>query len=121
VIALAGIVMRNSVILVDQIEQDMAAGHDAYTAIVEAAVRRFRPITLTAAAAGLAMIPLAQEVFWAPMAIAMMGGLVAATILTLTFLPALYALAFKAPRRAAIPKFAEGLGGQAGKALAVTA
>ena len=101
VIALAGIVMRNSVILVDQIEQDMAAGHDAYTAIVEAAVRRFRPITLTAAAAGLAMIPLAQEVFWAPMAISMMGGLVAATILTLTFLPALYALAFKAPRRAA--------------------
>jgi multidrug efflux pump subunit AcrB len=100
VIALAGIVMRNSVILVDQIEQDMAAGHDAYMAIVEAAVRRFRPITLTAAAAGLAMIPLAQEVFWAPMAIAMMGGLVAATILTLTFLPALYALAFKAPRRA---------------------
>jgi multidrug efflux pump len=101
VIALAGIVMRNSVILVDQIEQDMKAGHDAYTAIVESAVRRFRPITLTAAAAGLAMIPLAEEVFWAPMAIAMMGGLVAATILTLTFLPALYALAFRAPRRAA--------------------
>jgi len=83
------------VILVDQIEQDMKAGHDAFTAIVEAAVRRFRPITLTAAAAGLAMIPLAQEVFWAPMALAMMGGLVAATILTLTFLPALYALAFR--------------------------
>jgi multidrug efflux pump len=99
VIALAGIVMRNSVILVDQIEQDMAAGHDAYAAIVEAAVRRFRPITLTAAAAGLAMIPLAQEVFWAPMAIAMMGGLVAATILTLTFLPALYALAFRVAGR----------------------
>ena len=95
VIALAGIIMRNSVILVDQIEQDMKAGHDAFTAIVEAAVRRFRPITLTAAAAGLAMIPLAQEVFWAPMALAMMGGLVAATILTLTFLPALYALAFR--------------------------
>jgi multidrug efflux pump subunit AcrB len=91
--------MRNSVILVDQIEQDIKAGHDAHTAVVEAAVRRFRPITLTAAAAGLAMIPLAQEVFWAPMAIAMMGGLVAATILTLTFLPALYALACKAPRR----------------------
>jgi multidrug efflux pump subunit AcrB len=100
VIALAGIVMRNSVILVDQIEQDMAAGHDAYTAVVEAAVRRFRPITLTAAAAGLAMIPLAEEVFWAPMAISMMGGLVAATILTLTFLPALYALAFGLPRNA---------------------
>ena len=100
VIALAGIVMRNSVILVDQIEQDKAAGHDAYTAVVEAAVRRFRPIALTAAAAGLAMIPLAQEVFWAPMAIAMMGGLVAGTILTLTFLPALYALAFRVPGRA---------------------
>jgi multidrug efflux pump subunit AcrB len=100
VIALAGIIMRNSVILVDQIEQDLAAGHDAFTAIVESAVRRFRPITLTAAAAGLAMIPLAGEVFWAPMAIAMMGGLVAATILTMTFLPALYALAFCVPQRA---------------------
>jgi multidrug efflux pump len=105
VIALAGIIMRNSVILVDQIEQDRAAGHDPFTAIVESAVRRFRPITLTAAAAGLAMIPLAEEVFWSPMAIAMMGGLVAATILTLTFLPALYALAFRVPvPRAAAPK-----------------
>ena len=100
VIALAGIIMRNSVILVDQIEQDMKAGSDPFTAIVESAVRRFRPITLTAAAAGLAMIPLAEEVFWAPMAISMMGGLVAATILTLTFLPALYALAFRVPYRA---------------------
>jgi len=88
------------VILVDQIEQDIKAGSDPFTAIVESAVRRFRPIALTAAAAGLAMIPLAEEVFWSPMAIAMMGGLVAATILTLTFLPALYALAFRAPRRA---------------------
>jgi multidrug efflux pump subunit AcrB len=96
VIALAGIIMRNSVILVDQIEQDMAAGNDAFTAIVESAVRRFRPITLTAAAAVLALIPLAGEVFWA-MALAMMGGLIAATILTLTFLPALYALAFRIP------------------------
>ena len=95
VIALAGIIMRNSVILVDQIEQDMAAGHDAFTAIVELAVRRFRPIMLTAAAAVLALIPLAREVFWAPMACAMMGGLIAATVLTLTFLPALYALAFR--------------------------
>jgi multidrug efflux pump subunit AcrB len=97
VIALAGIIMRNSVILVDQIEQDLAAGHDGFTAVVESAVRRFRPITLTAAAAVLALIPLAGEVFWAPMALAMMGGLVAATILTLTFLPALYALAFRIP------------------------
>ena len=95
VIALAGIIMRNSVILVDQIQQDMAAGHDALTAIVESAVRRFRPITLTAAAAVLALIPLAGEVFWAPMALAMMGGVIAATVLTLTFLPALYALAFR--------------------------
>lgn len=95
VIALAGIVMRNSVILVDQIQQDLAAGHDAFTAIVESAVRRFRPITLTASAAVLALIPLAREVFWAPMALAMMGGLIAATVLTLTFLPALYALAFR--------------------------
>ena len=87
--------MRDSVILVDQIQQDMAAGHDAFTAIVESAVRRFRPITLTAAAAVLALIPLAREVFWAPMALAMMGGLIAATVLTLTFLPALYALAFR--------------------------
>jgi multidrug efflux pump subunit AcrB len=95
VIALAGIIMRNSVILVDQIQQDLAAGHDAFTAIVESAVRRFRPITLTAAAAVLALIPLAREIFWAPMALAMMGGLIAATLLTLTFLPALYALVFK--------------------------
>jgi multidrug efflux pump len=95
VIALAGIIMRNSVILVDQIQQDLAEGRDAFTSIVESAVRRFRPITLTAAAAVLALIPLAREIFWAPMALAMMGGLIAATILTLTFLPALYALAFR--------------------------
>jgi multidrug efflux pump subunit AcrB len=110
VIALAGIIMRNSVILVDQIEQDMAAGHDGFTAVVESAVRRFRPITLTAAAAVLALIPLAREVFWAPMALAMMGGLIAATILTLTFLPALYALAFRigAPGQSAtLPTFTE--------------
>ncbi|HEY7551628.1 MAG TPA: efflux RND transporter permease subunit [Hyphomicrobiaceae bacterium] len=120
VIALAGIVMRNSVILVDQIEQDMRAGHDPFTAVVESAVRRFRPITLTAAAAGLAMIPLAEQVFWAPMAIAMMGGLVAATILTLTFLPALYALAFKVPQRAGAREREE-LPAKAAVALATTA
>jgi multidrug efflux pump subunit AcrB len=95
VIALAGIIMRNSVILVDQIQQDMLSGRDAFTAVVSSAVRRFRPITLTAAAAVLALIPLVREVFWAPMALAMMGGLIAATVLTLTFLPALYALAFR--------------------------
>jgi multidrug efflux pump len=94
VIALAGIIMRNGVILVDQIQQDLAAGHDAFTSIVDSTVRRFRPITLTAAAAVLALIPLAREVFWEPMALAMMGGLIAATLLTLTFLPALYAVWF---------------------------
>src|SRR5262249_37300905 len=94
VIALAGIIMRNSVILVDQIRQDLAAGLDARSAIIESAVRRFRPIALTAAAAVLALVPLVSEVFWAPMALAMMGGIIAATELTMTFLPALYALAF---------------------------
>src|SRR5262249_45205975 len=95
VIALAGIIMRNSVILVDQIQQDMAAGRDAFTAIVESAGRRFRPITLTAAAAVLALIPLAQDVFWAPLALALMGGGIAAPVLTLTYPPPLYALAFR--------------------------
>jgi multidrug efflux pump subunit AcrB len=99
VIALAGIIMRNSVILVDQIKQDMDAGIDPFEAIVGSAVRRFRPIALTAAAAVLALVPLAQSSFWGPMALAIMGGLVAATILTMTFLPALYALAFRVPAR----------------------
>jgi multidrug efflux pump subunit AcrB len=124
VIALAGIIMRNSVILVDQIEQDMAAGHDAGTAIVESAVRRFRPITLTAAAAVLALIPLAREIFWAPMALAMMGGLIAATILTLTFLPALYALVFRiaAPgRRDTKPGLGAGASGEVKRILPAAA
>jgi multidrug efflux pump len=90
-IALAGIIMRNSVILVDQIEQDIAAGSTPAEAIVEATVRRSRPIVLTAAAAILALVPLAFSVFWGPMAIAIMGGLVSATVLTLCFVPALYA------------------------------
>ncbi len=90
-IALAGIIMRNSVILVDQIEQDLAAGLPAGEAILAATVRRARPIVLTAAAAILALIPLAFSVFWGPMAIAIMGGLVSATGLTLFFVPALYA------------------------------
>jgi multidrug efflux pump subunit AcrB len=100
VIALAGIIMRNSVILVDQIKQDTDSGIDPFTAIVGSAVRRFRPIVLTAAAAVLALIPLAASSFWGPMALAMMGGLIAATILTLTFLPALYALSFQVPSAA---------------------
>ena len=91
VIALMGMIMRNSVILIDQIEQDRAHGVPAWEAIVEAAVRRFRPIVLTAAAAVLAMIPLSRSVFWGPMAVAIMGGLIVATALTLLSLPAMYA------------------------------
>lgn len=98
VIALFGMVVRNSVILVDQIEKDIAAGHPAWEAIVESAVRRCRPILLTAAAAALAMIPLSRSVFWGPMAVAIMGGLVVATALTLLFLPALYAAWFRVKR-----------------------
>ena len=94
-IALAGMIMRNSVILVDQIEQDIAAGHDRWHAIIEATVRRFRPIVLTALAAILAMIPLSRSVFFGPMAVAIMGGLTVATALTLVVLPALYAAWFR--------------------------
>ncbi|MGK9065158.1 efflux RND transporter permease subunit [Stutzerimonas chloritidismutans] len=94
-IALSGMIMRNSVILVDQIEQDIAAGQDRLTAIVDATVRRFRPIVLTALASVLAMIPLSRSVFFGPMAVAIMGGLIVATALTLLFLPALYAAWFK--------------------------
>jgi multidrug efflux pump len=100
-IALSGIIMRNSVILVDQIEQDIAAGATRWDAIVGATVRRFRPITLTAAAAVLAMIPLVRSDFFGPMAVAMMGGIVVATVLTLGFLPALYALWFRVRREPA--------------------
>ena len=94
-IALFGMVMRNSVILVDQIEQDLAAGKARSEAIVESTVRRFRPIVLTAAAAVLAMIPLSRNDFFGPMAVAIMGGLIVATALTLLFLPALYAAWYK--------------------------
>jgi multidrug efflux pump subunit AcrB len=95
VIALSGMIMRNSVILVDQIEQDEKAGKPAWEAIVGSTVRRFRPIMLTAAAAILAMIPLTRSVFWGPMAVAIMGGLIVATLLTLLFLPALYAACYR--------------------------
>ncbi len=94
-IALAGMIMRNSVILVDQIEQDIRAGHAAFEAIVDATMRRFRPIMLTALAAILAMIPLSRSNFWGPMAVAIMGGLAVATLLTVLFLPALYAAWFR--------------------------
>lgn len=95
VIALAGMIMRNTVILVDQIDHDLAAGMAPWHAIVESTVRRARPVVLTAMAAILAMIPLSRSVFWGPMAIAMMGGLLIATLLTLVFLPALYAAWFR--------------------------
>ena len=101
VIALMGMIMRNSVILIDQIEQDRARGVPAWDAIVESAVRRFRPIVLTAAAAVLAMIPLSRSVFWGPMAVAIMGGLIVATVLTLLALPAMYAAWFRVKREPA--------------------
>jgi|GEM_PF-1192515 len=102
VIALMGMIQRNSVILIDQIEQDRARGVPTWDAIVESAVRRLRPIVLTAAAAVLAMIPLSRSVFWGPMAVAIMGGLVVATVLTLLALPAMYAAWFRVKREGAI-------------------
>jgi len=101
-IALSGMIMRNSVILVDQIDQDKAAGKPEWEAIIESTIRRFRPIVLTAAAAILAMIPLTRSAFFGPMAVAIMGGLTVATLLTVLFLPALYAAWF----RVSIPKAA---------------
>jgi multidrug efflux pump subunit AcrB len=108
VIALSGMIMRNSVILVDQIRTEMEAGRDSWNAVLEAAVKRTRPVVLTAAATGLAMIPLTHSVFWGPMAIAIMGGLASATMLTIFFVPALYAAWFRvhrapAPNAAAAP------------------
>ncbi|RKG37123.1 efflux RND transporter permease subunit [Acinetobacter rongchengensis] len=94
-IALSGMIMRNSLILIDQIEQDIQAGHQPWDAILDATVRRARPIILTALAAVLAMIPLSRSIFFGPMAVAIMGGLIIATLLTLFFLPALYATWFK--------------------------
>jgi multidrug efflux pump len=98
VIALMGMIQRNAVILIDQIESDRKDGVPAWDAIVESAVRRLRPIVLTAAAAVLAMIPLSRSVFWGPMAVAIMGGLIVATVLTLLALPAMYAAAFRVKR-----------------------
>ncbi|MDP8996672.1 MAG: efflux RND transporter permease subunit [Pseudomonadota bacterium] len=90
VLALIGILIRNSVILVVQIEHQLSTGQDPWNAVIEATEHRMRPILLTAAAASLALIPIAREVFWGPMAFAMMGGIIAGTVLTLIFLPALY-------------------------------
>jgi multidrug efflux pump len=98
-IALLGMVMRNSVILVDQIRQDLEQGRAPFDAVVEATVRRFRPIVLTALATVLAMIPLTGSVFFGPMAVSIMGGLIAATGLTVIFVPALYATWYRVPRR----------------------
>jgi multidrug efflux pump subunit AcrB len=108
VIALMGMIQRNAVILIDQIEHDRAAGVPTWDAIVESAVRRLRPIVLTAAAAVLAMIPLSRSVFWGPMAVAIMGGLIVATVLTLLALPAMYAAWFRV-RREGAPKSGEPL------------
>lgn len=94
-IALSGMIMRNSLILIDQIEQDIQAGNDPWSSIIDATVRRCRPIVLTALAAVLAMIPLSGSIFFGPMAVVIMGGLIVATLLTLFFLPALYAQWFK--------------------------
>ncbi|MGZ4957795.1 MAG: efflux RND transporter permease subunit [Methylomonas sp.] len=99
-IALSGMIMRNSVILVDQIDQDKLAGRSDFDAIVDSTVRRFRPIVLTAAAAILAMIPLTHSAFFGPMAVSIMGGLTVATLLTLLFLPALYAAWFRVETKA---------------------
>jgi multidrug efflux pump subunit AcrB len=97
-IALAGMIMRNSVILVDQIEQDISRGEQAWDAIVNATLRRFRPIILTALAAIFGMIPLSTSNFWGPMAFTIIGGLLVATLLTVLFLPALYAAWFRVKR-----------------------
>ncbi len=101
-IALGGMIMRNTVILVEQIDEDKRGGLSQWDAIVESTIRRSRPVVLTALAAILAMIPLSQSVFWAPMAVTLMGGLLVATILTLLFLPALYAFWFRVRRPEAV-------------------
>ena len=103
VIALGGMIMRNAIILVDQIDRNIADGAPPWDAIVEATVRRARPVVLTAAAAVLAMIPLTRSVFWGPMAISIMGGLVIATALTLVVVPALYATWFRVQRNGGAP------------------
>jgi multidrug efflux pump subunit AcrB len=95
VLALIGILIRNSVILIVQIEELVKEGRPAWDAVVEATEHRMRPIMLTAAAASLALIPIAREIFWGPMAYAMMGGIIVGTMLTLLFLPALYVAWFR--------------------------
>jgi multidrug efflux pump subunit AcrB len=101
IIALGGMIMRNSVILIDQVRTEIEEGRDAWNAIVDAALHRTRPVVLTAAATVLAMIPLTRSVFWGPMALAIMGGLTIATVLTIFFVPALYAAWFQVRREPA--------------------
>lgn len=115
VIALAGMIMRNTVILVDQIDHDLAEGRAPWDAVVESTVRRARPVVLTALAAILAMIPLARSVFWGPMALSIMGGLIVATVLTLFFLPALYAAWFRIRRTTDTAESLETLSAQKGQ------
>ena len=102
ILALIGMIAKNAVILIGQIESERAAGKDVWTAVVDAASARFRPILLTAVSTVLGLIPIAPTVFWGPMAFAIMGGLLVATILTLVFLPTLYVTWFrgKAPKGA---------------------
>ncbi|MDF5877135.1 efflux RND transporter permease subunit [Pseudomonas aeruginosa] len=105
IIALGGMIMRNSVILIDQVQVEIAEGLDVWGAILEAAIHRARPVMLTALATVLAMIPLTRSVFWGPMAIAIMGGLSVATLLTIFFVPALYAAWFRVRRQPAADAF----------------
>jgi multidrug efflux pump len=106
IIALGGMIIRNSVILVDQIDMDLARGLHPWDAVIDAPTHRLRPVVLTAAAASLGMIPIASEVFWGPMAYAIIGGLFVVTLLTLLFLPALYVAWFRIeePRREPEPR-----------------
>ena len=99
ILALSGMIIRNSVILIDQIQKHMRAGESPWDAIVDSAIMRFRPIMLTAAAAILGMVPLMTSAFWGPMAVAIASGLLIATVLTLLVLPVMYAAAFKVRRK----------------------
>jgi len=103
VLALTGMIARNSVILIDQVEKEKAQGRHPWDAVIDAASHRFRPILLTASAAILGMIPIAPTIFWGPMAHAIMGGLAVATVLTLVFLPALYVAWFRIKRPYSLP------------------
>jgi multidrug efflux pump subunit AcrB len=111
VISLIGMVIRNSVILIDQIDTEIAGGQHPWNAVIVATEHRLRPILLTAAAAILGMVPIAHTVFWGPMAYAVMGGLAVATLLTLMFLPALYVAWFRIqPTQAVQPSTEAALG-----------